>query len=402
MPTPAKPQLFLYHPRQKVLSRLALNVTTGQRSARYETLWKLPRRELLVGWVTDADRMVLATIGRHSSRLQVHVWTAGGDHRQCAFELRQDSFPSSRFGTLSGTLVGVEDPDDEYEGIALGISPLLRTHLMGMGLRFPAKLYLDQQHLILTIDASAAYTLVIDCPLEQGEAQLHRLQTDCAPCTDERYPTRAGSYYFDGRLWQAKGCPEGLALQIFRVSDGTRLHHETWNSQSLRRMLQGKHEISSGLLPSLLHMPVGTQPTEPAQFLRDLGQNPLALSLVPVPNYQASVRLQTSGQSLPLTAMVSLGKVFTAGWAEILLPPDMLHQTQGYEGLVINDSLDVHQPDPRSRLAYGCSDALVQAAKYKGVKSPCMGGVAFNWMLSFIDTPYRGYWLLRQPASRLR
>jgi len=402
-PTDHLYQLFLFKSGKDELYLLTIDTKTGEHSLK--TIMELNRKEELVGWVSDEQQLVICTIERRSSRVGMYRFTIDGLKRELHYDLSHEEFPS-RFGTLSSTFVGRDGIDDPNIAKARGIYYKGLVHSPGPIIGYPAKLYLYDDHLVLTLDATSDYTMAIKLSLVDNSAEVHRFTPKFTDCASERYPRLSGSFYYQGELWQAKGCKEGLMLQVFDLDSEQLLHREELSAAQIQSAFAGKRMTTPGILPDLLQLDSPGDQGDADIFLRNLEQNPPRLSLISLPNGQQGIRLQVVGENLAVTALTGFGgmmafgfSLYTTGVGVMIDPSQASIGSLTYQGVLEQGAFSdpIEEESLQSVLSY--PPKLMEAADDKGrVKLTFINSKVY-WALGTAKYGQPGYWLLRMKQN---
>lgn len=402
-PTDRLYQLFLFRPGKDVLSLLTIDTGTGEHSLK--PLMQLDRKEELVGWVSDEQQLVICTMESRSSRVGVYRFTSDGLKRELHYDLSHEEFPS-RFGTLSSIFAGPNGVDDPAIAKARGISSEVLGHLPGPVIGHPAKLYLDDDQLVMTLDVTSDYTIAIKFSLVDDSAEVHRFDPTFTDCTSERYPRMAGSHYYQGELWQAKGCKEGMMLQVFDLDSEQLLHREELTAAQIQLAFAGKRMTASGILPDLLQLDGPGDQGDADKFLRNLEQNPPRLSVVNLPGGQQGIRLQVVGENLALTALAGFGgmmvfglALYSTGVGVMFAPSQFSSGSLTYQGVLEPGTFSNPTQDQRLQSAQSLSPNLMEDADNKGKVKVHFIQQGISWVVSTVRGGNPGYWLLRMAQN---
>lgn len=262
---------------------------------------KLPGNEHFLGTVGPDPNMDFLTIEKSSSIVHLYRTAPDGTFSKYRFDLGNESFKISPFGTLYSALVANPQVEHPRGMKAIGISALEINHPISQLLDFRSKLYTENGHVVLTCDLSAEHTLAIDFNPDQETATVHRIVPANASCNDPRYPHIPSSYFTNGQIWQIVGCKSGISLQVYELASQDVIY-----SDQIDRALHPVSSDQPSILDSWVQQIELLSNADPERILNYIDDYSPRLSVFPLPDGNNELRLEVVAENKGLLASVML------------------------------------------------------------------------------------------------
>lgn len=262
---------------------------------------KLPGNEHFLGTVGPDPNMDFLTIEKSSSIVHLYRTSPDGTFNEYIFDLSDERFEISPFGTLYASLVSNPQVSHPREMKAIGISALGINHPISQILDFDSKLYTENGHIFFTCDLIPDHTLVIDFNPDLGSATVHRIDPWNEQCDDPRYPHTPTSYFSEGKIWQIIACKAGISLQVYELSSGQIMYRDQLD-QDLQPILSDH----SSILVDWIQQIEGLSNADPDRVLNYLDDYSPRISVLPLQDGKKELRLEVVAENKGRLATVML------------------------------------------------------------------------------------------------
>lgn len=258
--SPSHYQLFFADKKKSRINLVTIDTRKTPALMGIKKVVTLPTEEQILGVVGAGLTQDLLTIKKNTSIVYLYRFSPEGTFEKFVFDLSEEEFESSPFGTLYAYLVNNWELSNLRDIKALGIESTEGRHPLFQRFERYSKLFIDDGHVILVADLLRDQTLLIDFYPERQSATVHRIAMDDTPCQDQWHTP--SSYYCSGKVWQLRGCYERYTFQVYDLNSRQFVYSELLNFQK-------------------------PEETPPA---------PLLTSLFDQPSYSYNVRLNRKGE----------------------------------------------------------------------------------------------------------
>lgn len=262
---------------------------------------KLPGKEHFLGTVGPDPNMDFLTIEKSSSIVHLYRTSPDGAFNEYIFDLSDERFEISPFGTLYSSLVSNPQVSHPRDMKAIGISALEINHPVSQFLDFGSKLYTEKGHIFLTCDLIPDHTLVIDFNPDLESATVHRIDPWNEQCDDPRYPHTPSSYFSEGKIWQIIACKAGISLQVYELASGQIIYRD-----QLDQDLQPVSSDHSSILVDWIQQIEGLSNADPDRVLNYLDDYSPRISVLPLQDGKKELRLEVVAENKGRLATVML------------------------------------------------------------------------------------------------
>lgn len=353
---------------------------------------KLPGNEHFLGTVGPGPDLDFLTIEKSSSIVHLYRIAPDGTISKYRFDLGNESFEISPFGTLYSALVANPQVEHPRGMKAIGISALEINHPVSHLLDFKSKLYSENGHVILTCDLSPVHTLAIDFNPDQETATVHRIAPANAGCDDARYPHIPSCYFSNGQIWQVVGCKSGISLQVYELAS-----QEIVYSDQIDHTLHPVSSDQPSILDSWIKQIELVSNADPERVLNYIDDYSPRLSVLPLPNGNNELRLEVVAEnkgflaSVMLLNMASVTLSLYTGFYIVGGPnSSVLTRSITYETVVNQDFEYVSQAGRQADLN-GLAMRLMDNGESLDDPFSIFVTKTHLWALFPIDNPRKGY-----------